>query len=300
MSTESVPELTEESVEHRLAELLDQERFPPPEGFVPNLDGQALRDLADEKGVVGYWEEQARRLRWTREWDTALDDSDAPFFKWFQGGTINVSDNCVDRHVDAGAGDRVAFHWHGEQGETRDITYADLLRDVQRFANVLKDRGVGKGDVVGIFLPMIPEVVVAMLACARIGAIAQRRLRRLLARRRSSSAWRSPRAKAPHHRRRRPAQGEDRAETKEAVDEVDRWRPRDRSSRPSSCVDAGEERPVPMTGRPRRRLRPRRSPPPTRSARRRAHERRARRSSSSTRRAPRPSRRGSSTPRAAT
>ena len=86
------------------------------------------------------------------------------------GGKLNVAHNCVDRHVEAGNGDRVAFHWRGEEGEERDITYADLHRDVQRFANALKDRGVEAGDVVGIFLPMIPEVVVAMLACARIGA----------------------------------------------------------------------------------------------------------------------------------
>ena len=99
-----------------------------------------------------------------------LDDSNPPFYKWFAGGKLNVSYNCLDRHVEAGHGDRVAFHWRGEEGEERDITYAELHADVQRFANALKDHGVGKGDVVGIFLPMIPEVVVAMLACARIGA----------------------------------------------------------------------------------------------------------------------------------
>ena len=99
-----------------------------------------------------------------------LDWSNPPFAKWFVGGKLNVSYNCVDRHVEAGNGDRVAFHWRGEEGEERDVTYADLHRDVQKFANALKDRGIGPGDVVGIFLPMIPEVVVAMLACARIGA----------------------------------------------------------------------------------------------------------------------------------
>ncbi len=99
-----------------------------------------------------------------------LDESNPPFYKWFAGGKLNVAYNCVDRHVEAGNGDRVAFHWRGEEGEERDITYADLHRDVQRFANALKDQGVEKGDIVGIFLPMIPEVVVAMLACARIGA----------------------------------------------------------------------------------------------------------------------------------
>ena len=99
-----------------------------------------------------------------------LDESEAPFYKWFTGGTLNASHNCLDRHVEAGNGDRVAFHWRGEEGEERDVTYADLLRDVQRLANALKERGIGKGDVVGIYLPMIPEVAVAMLACARIGA----------------------------------------------------------------------------------------------------------------------------------
>ena len=99
-----------------------------------------------------------------------LDWSNPPFAKWFVGGKLNVAYNCVDRHVEAGNGDRVAFHWRGEEGEERDVTYADLHRDVQKFANALKDRGIEKGDVVGIFLPMIPEVAVAMLACARIGA----------------------------------------------------------------------------------------------------------------------------------
>ena len=100
-----------------------------------------------------------------------LDDINPPFYKWFADGKLNVSYNCLDRHVKAGQGDRVAYHWHGEEGEQRDVTYADLLRDVQRLANGLKSLGVGKEDVVGIYLPMIPEVVVAMLACARIGAV---------------------------------------------------------------------------------------------------------------------------------
>jgi acetyl-CoA synthetase len=118
--------------------------------------------------VVG---ERARELLdWDTPFETVVDESNPPFYKWFADGKLNASYNCVDRHVEAGRGDRVAFHWHGEEGETRAVTYADLHRDVQRFANALKARGIGKGDVVGIFLPMIPEVVVAMLACARIGA----------------------------------------------------------------------------------------------------------------------------------
>ena len=99
-----------------------------------------------------------------------LDESEAPFYKWFVGGKLNASHQALDRHVEAGRGDRVAFHWRGEEGEERDVTYAELLRDMKRLANVLKDRGIEPGDVVGIYLPMIPEVAVAMLACARIGA----------------------------------------------------------------------------------------------------------------------------------
>ena len=99
-----------------------------------------------------------------------LDESEAPFYKWFVGGKLNASHKALDRHVEAGRGDRVAFHWRGEEGEERDVTYAELLRDTKRLANVLKERGIEPGDVVGIYLPMIPEVAVAMLACARIGA----------------------------------------------------------------------------------------------------------------------------------
>src|ERR671920_2456610 len=95
---------------------------------------------------------------------------DPPFAQWFVGGTLNACHNAVDRHVAAGRGDRVAYHWEGEPGDTRTVTYADLLDEVGRFANVLKHLGVRKGDRVNIYLPMIPELPVAMLACARIGA----------------------------------------------------------------------------------------------------------------------------------
>jgi len=127
-------------------------------------------DASQSVDSNAFWADQARKLHWDQPFTTVLDDSNPPFYKWFTDGQLNVSYNCVDRHVEAGRGDRVAFHWAGEDGERRAITYADLHRDVQRLANALKDLGVGKGDVVGIFLPMIPEVVVAMLACARIGA----------------------------------------------------------------------------------------------------------------------------------
>ncbi|HEV3055472.1 MAG TPA: acetate--CoA ligase, partial [Solirubrobacteraceae bacterium] len=133
------------------------------------LTDPAIYEEAD-RDWQGWWVKQAEELHWFKKWDTVLDDSNPPFYKWFVGGQLNIAYNCVDRHVEAGLGDRVAYHWHGEEGDTRTITYADLHRDVQKFANALKDLGVRKGDIVGIYLGMIPEVVIAMLACARIGA----------------------------------------------------------------------------------------------------------------------------------
>src|SRR6187455_2566205 len=158
------------TLEQQLEELLDQERFSPPDGFREQavVSDAAIYEQAER--YEDFWGERAEALDWETKWDQVLDWSNPPFAKWFVGGKLNVSYNCLDRHVEAGNGDRVAFHWRGEEGEERDITYAELHRDVQRFANALKDRGIGPGDVVGIFLPMIPEVAVAMLACARIGA----------------------------------------------------------------------------------------------------------------------------------
>jgi len=160
-----------EELDHELAELLDVERFEPPAEFRaqallkdPEVYERAARD------PEAWWAEQAEQLHWFEPWHTVLDDSNPPFYKWFEGGKLNVSYNCLDRHVEAGRGDRVAFHWRGEEGQERAITYADLLAEVSRLANALKALGVAKGDVVGIYLPMIPEVVVSMLACARIGA----------------------------------------------------------------------------------------------------------------------------------
>ena len=159
------------SLESRLEELLEQDKFPPPDEFREHavVSDESIYDEAD-KDYEGFWEQQAEALDWDQKWDQVLDWSDPPNAKWFVGGKLNVAHNCVDRHVEAGNGDLVAFHWRGEEGEERDVTYADLHRDVQKFANALKDLGVEPGDVVGIFLPMIPEVAVAMLACARIGA----------------------------------------------------------------------------------------------------------------------------------
>ncbi len=169
MATESI---SEQDLERELARLSDQESFPPPPGFAEHAlltDPSVYAEANDD--WQGWWATQARTLDWFKDFDTVLDDSNPPFFKWFTGGELNVSHNCLDRHVEAGNGARVAYHWRGEEGEERDVTYADLLSDTQKLANGLKSLGIAKGDVVGIYLPMIPEVAVAMLACARIGAV---------------------------------------------------------------------------------------------------------------------------------
>ncbi len=155
-----------------IEDLLKEGRtFPPPETF----KGDALitdAEIYDEAAAdrEGFWAKQALDLDWFEEWDTILE-WDAPYAKWFVGGKLNVSYNCLDRHVEAGHGDQVAFHWEGEPGDTRTITYTDLLDDVQRTANALKCLGVEKGDRVAVYLPMIPELPTIMLACARIGAV---------------------------------------------------------------------------------------------------------------------------------
>jgi acetyl-CoA synthetase len=161
-----------DQLERELAELLEVEKFPPPESFREKalVKDDSLYEEA-ERDFQAFWAKQATELvDWFTEPQQALNDSNPPFYKWFEDGKLNVSYNCLDRHVEAGNGDKVAFHWRGEEGEEREITYAELLGEVQKFANALKDRGIGKGDIVGIYLPMIPEVAVAMLACARIGA----------------------------------------------------------------------------------------------------------------------------------
>lgn len=145
--------------------------FPPPAELTAQANvGADAYERADADRVA-FWEEAARRLDWTQEWDQALDWSNPPFAKWFVGGKLNVAVNCVDRHVDAGHGEQVAYHWIGEPGDTRTITYAQLKDEVCQAANALTELGVNAGDRVAIYLPMIPEAVVAMLACARIGAV---------------------------------------------------------------------------------------------------------------------------------
>ena len=160
-----------EHVETIDALLAENRTFPPPDDIKRDalVTGTFLYDeaAADDEG---FWAKQAAELLdWDEEWTTILDWQ-LPYAKWFVGGKLNAAANCLDRHVAAGNGDRVAIHWEGEPGDTRTITYADLHAEVQRFANALKGLGVVKGDRVNIYLPMIPEAAVAMLACARIGA----------------------------------------------------------------------------------------------------------------------------------
>jgi acetyl-CoA synthetase len=144
--------------------------FPPPPEFVAqaNVSDPKIYERA-EKDHEGFWAEQARSLTWRKPFTKVLE-WEAPYAKWFSDGQLNVSENCLDRHVKAGKGAKVAYHWVGEPGDTRTLTYQDLLDETQRAANALKELGVKKGDRVAIYMPMIPELPVAMLACARIGA----------------------------------------------------------------------------------------------------------------------------------
>ena len=151
--------------------MVENRTFPPSEQFKDNalVVGTFLYDEANEDDE-GFWARQAADLLdWAEPWETILDWK-LPYAKWFVGGKLNVAYNCLDRHVEAGKGNKVAFHWEGEPGDTRTVTYQQLLDEVSQFSNVLKGLGVEKGDRVNIYLPMIPEAAVAMLACARIGA----------------------------------------------------------------------------------------------------------------------------------
>jgi acetyl-CoA synthetase len=158
-------------VQPNIAALLSEERlFEPPPSFV---EGAVVRDASvygrAEADFERFWAEQAERLAWYRRWDSVMAWS-PPWVTWFAGGQLNASYNCLDRHVEAGGGDKVAYHWEGEPGEQRTLTYRELLDEVCRFANSLRSLGVGRGDRVAIYLGMVPELPVAMLACARIGA----------------------------------------------------------------------------------------------------------------------------------
>ncbi len=144
--------------------------YPPPADFAANANATSELYDAAEADRLGFWAEQANRLAWQTPFDEVLDWSDAPFAKWFVGGKLNVAYNCVDRHVEAGHGDRVAIHWVGEPvDDARTLTYSELKDEVCKAANALTELGLVSGDRVAIYMPMVPEAIVSMLACARLG-----------------------------------------------------------------------------------------------------------------------------------
>jgi acetyl-CoA synthetase len=157
-----------ETLENLLAE---DRKFPPSAAFTAQANAQPGIHQEAEKDWLGWWQTQAlERISWYKDPTVILDDSAAPFYKWFSDGELNLSYNCLDRHVNSGGGDKVAYYWEGEPGDKRIITYSDLLDEVCQFANALKAMGVERGDRIAIYMGMIPELPVAMLACARIGA----------------------------------------------------------------------------------------------------------------------------------
>ncbi|MCT9932393.1 acetate--CoA ligase [Planotetraspora sp. A-T 1434] len=168
MATETPGQETQETLSNLLNET---RRFAPPAGLAAaaNVTAGVYEEGAEDR--LAFWERAAERLAWAQRWETTLEWK-APFAKWFVGGKLNVAYNCVDRHVEAGRGDKVAYYWEGEpEGDSRTITYADLQKEVSKAANALEELGVRKGDRVAIYMPMIPELPISLLACARIGAI---------------------------------------------------------------------------------------------------------------------------------
>lgn len=143
--------------------------YPPSAEFAAAANAGPELQAAADTDRLAFWANQAERLHWHEKWTDVLDWTDAPVAKWFVGGKLNVAYNCVDRHVLAGNGDRVAIHFEGEPGDSRDLTYNDLLAEVSRAANTFTDLGLVAGDRVAIYMPMIPEAIVTMLACARLG-----------------------------------------------------------------------------------------------------------------------------------
>jgi acetyl-CoA synthetase len=161
-----------------ITSMLDERRvFNPPKGFVEKAHIKSMDEYKkiygkSEKDLEGFWAEQANIIHWYKKWDKVFDNSKAPFVKWFVGGKTNISYNCLDRHVAGGKADKVALIWEGEPvTDSKKYTYRELHREVCKFANVLKSHGIKKGDCVNLYLPMIPELAIAMLACTRIGAI---------------------------------------------------------------------------------------------------------------------------------
>src|SRR5947209_834489 len=168
--------MTAEPNQGSITSVLHETRvFPPPAGFasqahVGSLDAyRALWERARDD-PEGFWGEQAAALHWFTPWSKVLDWSKPPFARWFVGATTNAAYNCVDRHCAGPSKNKAAIVWEGEPGDRRVLRYQDLQREVSKFANVLKGLGVKKGDVVAVYMPMVPELAVALLACARIGA----------------------------------------------------------------------------------------------------------------------------------
>jgi len=163
--------------ENQFDSVLDENRkFAPPAAFTEKSRISSLEEyekLYKEsiEDPEGFWGKVASELHWYKKWDKVLDESEAPFYKWFVGGKTNICYNCVDRHVEAGNGDKTAFIWEGEPEDRSTLTYSELLKEVQLCANALKKLGIKKGDRVAVYLPMIPELAITLLACARIGAV---------------------------------------------------------------------------------------------------------------------------------
>ena len=156
--------------------LHEQRVFAPPSDFtrsarIGGMDAYAALAEAARQDPDAFWGDAARReLEWFQPFDTVLDWSDAPFARWFEGGTTNISHNCLDRHLKTDRADKTALIWEGEPGDVRKFTYRELHAEVCKAANALKAQGIGKGDLVALYMPMVPEAAIAMLACARIGA----------------------------------------------------------------------------------------------------------------------------------
>ncbi len=200
----SVEPSSRPEIENLLAEA---RTFPPSAEFSAQANATADLYAEAEADFEAFWAKRAReRLSWFTPFETTLD-WDLPFAKWFTGGELNVAYNCLDRHVERGLGDKVAYHWIGEPGDTRTLTYRDLLAEVSRAANALRELGVEKGDRVAIYMPMIPELPVAMLACARLGAAHTVIFGGFSAEALSRSDQRRP-GQGPDHRRRRLAAGQ--------------------------------------------------------------------------------------------
>jgi acetyl-CoA synthetase len=148
---------------------VEERCFPPPPAFAQQANVNSEAAYTEGKDIEGFWAAQAASLVWRKPWDQVLDWSDAPFARWFPGATLNITESCLDQHLEA-HGDKVAYLWEGEPGDRRAITYRELHEDVCRLANALASLGVEKGDRVAIYMGMVPELPTAMLACARLGA----------------------------------------------------------------------------------------------------------------------------------